>query len=200
MPKRSRKDTTNDNIQNSSRNKVSKRESERKSEFTKSANPFIFLDKINIEILRNIIKNPDVKSSEIAEKIDIPLSTIQRRRSRIETSAILKKSFVIDFHRLGLRVADLLIKISKGDIETIVKEIVDQHSKSILEVTVRLGQPDINLVVRIAYKDNDEIYEIMRTFNTIEHIDSIQWSEILKEVTTDRYGLIDNLFSRVKTI
>lgn len=194
MPKKSKK-TTN-NIQNSSANKLR----ERKTEFAASEKPAIFLDRINIEILRNIIKNPDIKSSEISEKIDIPLSTIQRRRSRIETSAVLKKSFEIDFHKLGLRVADLLIKISKGDIETIVSDIVKQHSKSILEVTVRLGQPDINLVVRIAYKDNDEVYGIMRTFNTIEHIDSIQWSELLKEVTIDKHGLIENLFSRVKTI
>ncbi|MGD9534746.1 MAG: hypothetical protein AB7V56_13385 [Candidatus Nitrosocosmicus sp.] len=112
----------------------------------------------------------------------------------------MKKSFVIDFHRLGLRVADLLIKISKGDIETIVSEIVKQYSKSILEITVRLDQPDIKLVIRLAYKDNDKIYEIMRTFNTIEHLESIQWSEILKEVTTDREGLAENLFSRVRTI
>jgi DNA-binding Lrp family transcriptional regulator len=195
MPKRSRKNATNTNIQNPSR-KVR----ERKIRISTSENPVIFLDKINIEILRNIIRNPDIKSSEISEKIDIPLSTIQRRRSRIETSAVLKKSFEIDFHRLGMRVADLLIKITKGDIETIVSEIVKQHSKSILEITVRLGQPDINIVARIAYKDNDEIYEIMRTFNTIEHLDSIQWSEILKEVTIDRHGLIENLFSRVKTI
>ncbi|MGD9674188.1 MAG: Lrp/AsnC family transcriptional regulator [Candidatus Nitrosocosmicus sp.] len=194
MPKKSKK-TTN-NIQNASANKLR----ERKTEFAASEKPAIFLDRINIEILRNIIKNPDIKSSEISEKIDIPLSTIQRRRSRIETSAVLKKSFEIDFHKLGLRVADLLIKISKGDIETIVSDIVKQHSKSILEVTVRLGQPDINLVVRIAYKDNDEVYGIMRTFNTIEHIDSIQWSELLKEVKIDKHGLIENLFSRVKTI
>jgi DNA-binding Lrp family transcriptional regulator len=166
----------------------------------RSENPVIFLDKINIEILRNIIKNPDIKSSEIAKYLNIPLSTIQRRRSRLESLAILKKSFVIDFHRLGLRVADLFIKITKGDIETIVSEILKQHSKSILEVTIRLGQPDINLVVRIAYKDNDEIYGIMSTFNTIEHVDSVQWSEIIKEVAIDRNGLIENLFSRIKTI
>lgn len=113
MPKRSRKDATNNNIQNPSRKRERERE---KSEFSTSENPVIFLDKINIEIMRNIIRNPDIKSSEISEKIDIPLSTIQRRRSRIETSAVLKKSFAIDFHRLGMRVADLLIKITKGDI------------------------------------------------------------------------------------
>ena len=206
MSNKSQKNATNNNRQNSPHNKVSEKkrmrgEREReKLEFATSENSVIFLDKINLEILRNITENPDIKSSEISQKIDIPLSTIQRRRSRIENSAVLKKDFVIDFHKLGLRVADLLIKISKGDIEIIVSEIVKQHSKSILEITVRLGQPDINLAVRIAYKDNNEVYEIMRTFNTIDHIDFIQWSEILKEVTTNRNGLIENLFSRIKTI
>ena len=195
MPKRSRKNTNN--IQNSHRNKNTRL---RKSEFATTENPVIPLDKINIEILRNIIRNPDIKSSEISEKIGIPLSTVQRRRSKLENSAILKKNFESDFHRLGLRIADLLIKISKGDIETIVNEIVNLHSKSILEVTVRIGQPDINLAIRVAYKDNDEIYEIMRSFNTIETLDSIQWSEILKEVTTDKHELTENLFSRIKTL
>lgn len=199
MPNRSGKNTIN--IQNSPSNKSKNmRERDKKSELATVENPVIFLDKINIEILRSIIKNPDIKSSEIAKYLNIPLSTIQRRRSRLETSAILKKSFVIDFHRLGLRVADLFIKVSKGDIENIVSEIVKQHSKSILEITIRLGQPDINLVVRIAYKDNDEIYEIMRTFNTIKYLDPVQWSEIIKEITIDRHKLIENLFSQVKTI
>ncbi len=99
-----------------------------------------------------------------------------------------------------MRVGDLLIKISKDDVEQIVDKIIERHSKSILEVTVRMGQPDINLVVRIAYKDNNEIYEIMRTLNTIENIESIQWSEILKEITTDKHGLIESLFSRVNYI
>lgn len=83
------------------------------------------------------------------------MSTIQRRRSRIENSALLSKNLDIDYPRLGMRVADLLIKISKGDIEKIVNQITAKHSKSILEVTVRIGHPDVNLVVRIVYKDND---------------------------------------------
>lgn len=194
MPRRSRKSTKI--IQDSSTKKVR----ERKSDVPATKNQVILLDRINMEILKHMIKNPEIRSSEIAHNINTPLSTIQRRRSKLETSAVLKKSFAIDFHRLGLRVADLLIKVSKGDIETIVAEIISKHSKSILEISIRLGQPDINLVVRIAYKDNDEIYEIMRTLNIIEHLDSMQWSEILKEVTIDKYGLIENLFSRVKTI
>ena len=40
----------------------------------------------------------------------------------------------------------------------------------------------------------------MRTLNTIEPLESIQWSEILKEITMTRDGLIENLFSGVKSI
>jgi DNA-binding Lrp family transcriptional regulator len=165
-----------------------------------SENPLVIFDKINIEIMKYIWKNPDIKSSEIAEKVDIPLSTIQRRRSRIENSSLLRKSFDLHYHRLGMRTADLLIKITKGDVERIVDQIIEKHSKSVLEVTVRIGHPDVNLVVKIVYKDNDEIYEIMRTVNTIENLESIQWSEILKDITVDRDGLIENLLSRVRSI
>jgi hypothetical protein len=70
MPKRSHKNATNNTTQNSPRNKVSKSERvrEKKLEFDKSEEPVIFLDKINIEILKNIIRNPDAKSLEISKK------------------------------------------------------------------------------------------------------------------------------------
>jgi len=194
MSRRIRKNTikSQEYIQNRVSNKKTKIRISEKSDVT--------FDKINIEIFRNVLKNPDIKSSEIAKLVDIPLSTIQRRRSRIERSHLLQKNFVIDYQRLGLRIADLLIKISKGDIEKIINDVVKQHSKSILEITVRIGHPDINLVVRMAYKNSDEIYEIMRTVNTIENLESVQWSEILKEIKLDRQGLIENLFAQIKSV
>lgn len=162
--------------------------------------PGVVLDSINVEILKKIISNPNIKSSEIAHDINIPLSTIQRRRSLIETSAILKKIFVVDFHRLGFRIADVLIKVPKGDIENIINHLVQLYTKNILEMTIRLSQPGINLVVRFAYRNNDDLYEMMRTFNKIEHVESIQWSEILKEVTLDKQGLLEHLFSNIKSV
>lgn len=189
MSKRSKRNNNNKKI-SSTKNKRNKI-----PEPISLENPLIF-DKINVEIIKHIWKNPDIRSSEISEKVHIPLSTIQRRRSKIENSALFTKNFDLDYHRLGMRVADLLIKTLKGDVERIVDQITEKHSKSILEVTVRIGHPDVNLVVRIAYKNNDEIYEIIRTLNTLENVESIQWSEILKEITTDKQGLIENLFQR----
>lgn len=189
MSKRSKRNNNNKKI-SSTKNKRNKI-----PEPISLENPLIF-DKINVEIIKHIWKNPDIRSSEISEKVHIPLSTIQRRRSKIENSTLFTKNFDLDYHRLGMRVADLLIKTLKGDVERIVDQITEKHSKSILEVTVRIGHPDVNLVVRIAYKNNDEIYEIIRTLNILENVESIHWSEILKEITTDKQGLIENLFQR----
>ncbi|MGN6615331.1 MAG: winged helix-turn-helix transcriptional regulator, partial [Candidatus Nitrosocosmicus sp.] len=36
----------------------------------------IILDKTNLKIIRELVENPNVKSSEISEKLQIPLSTI----------------------------------------------------------------------------------------------------------------------------
>lgn len=153
----------------------------------------IYFDNTNLRILENIILNPNIKSSEIAKKIKVPLSTIQRRRSRIESSSMLKKKFEIDTKKIGLRSADMLIKVTKGQIESVADQIFKRHSKSILEMSVRIGQLDFNLVAKVVYKDSDEIYRIIETVNTIDYVESIQWSEIVKILISNENGLVENL-------
>lgn len=101
---------------------------------------------------------------------------------------------------MGMRIADILIKVSKGDAEKIISEITNRHSENVLEITIRLGHSNINIGVRIAYRDNSEIYEILQTINMIEYVENVQWSEILKEIVFDKHDLIQNLFSRGKDL
>jgi DNA-binding Lrp family transcriptional regulator len=42
------------------------------------------LDDINIKIVSELVRQPDMSSLALAKKLDIPLSTLQRRRARIE--------------------------------------------------------------------------------------------------------------------
>lgn len=153
----------------------------------------IVFDNTNLRILENIIWNPNTKSADIAKKLKIPLSTIQRRRARIEASTMLQKKFEIDTKKIGLRSADMLIKVTKGQIENVANEIFKRHSKSILEMSVRIGQLDFNLVCKVVYKDSDEIYKIIETVNTIDHVESVQWSEIVKIILSNENGLVENL-------
>jgi DNA-binding Lrp family transcriptional regulator len=155
-------------------------------------------DNINLKILELIMINPDIKSSDIAKKISIPLSTVQRRRARIENSTMLQKKFEIDTKKIGLRTADMLIRVTKGQIESVANQIAKLHSKSILEMSLRIGQLDFNLVVKVVYKDSDEIYEIIKTVNTIDYVESVQWSEIVKIILRKENGLVENLLELSK--
>jgi len=158
----------------------------------------IDFDSINIKILENIIINPDIKSAEIAKKINIPLSTVQRRRSRIEKSTMLQKKFEVDTKKIGLRTADMLIKVIKGQVESVADEIAKLHSKSVLEISIRIGQLDFNLVVKVVYKDSDEIYDIIKTVNTFDYVESVQWSEIVRIILRKENGLVENLLELSK--
>ncbi|WP_458743949.1 AsnC family transcriptional regulator [Candidatus Nitrosocosmicus sp. T] len=74
----------------------------------------VHLDNLNLKIIEELLNNGDIKSSEIASKLKIPLSTIQRRRATLEKFDILKKNYSLDVTKLGLRVAEVSISTKKG--------------------------------------------------------------------------------------
>ncbi|HEY1211616.1 MAG TPA: hypothetical protein VGE82_01595 [Nitrososphaera sp.] len=55
----------------------------------------ISLDELNLKIMTAMINDAEVKSTAMAKKYRSPLSTIQRRRAKLERT-ILKKRYDID--------------------------------------------------------------------------------------------------------
>jgi DNA-binding Lrp family transcriptional regulator len=111
---------------------------------------------------------------------------------------MLQKKFEVDTKKIGLRTADMLIKVTKGQIENVASEIAKLHSKSVLEISIRIGQLDFNLVVKVVYKDSDEIYDIIKTVNTFDYVESVQWSEIVRIILRKENGLVENLLELSK--
>lgn len=124
-----------------------------------------------MQILQELLKNHNIKSSEISLKLKIPLSTIQRRRGFIEKSGFLQHKYELDPKKFGLRLADLLVDVSKGDCEQIAKEILNQYRKNILLVTIRMGSPKINLIATLVYKTPMKylkLCNILEEWNTLK--------------------------------
>jgi len=59
------------------------------------------LDKKDVTILNELLVNPDVTSLNISKKLKLPLSTLQRRRTALERSSIIKKSYELDAKQFG---------------------------------------------------------------------------------------------------
>jgi DNA-binding Lrp family transcriptional regulator len=70
------------------------------------------MDQLNLKIIKDMISYSDIKSVDMAKRYNTPLSTIQRRRTKLE-GMILKRRYYIDISRLGWRQADLLISVAQ---------------------------------------------------------------------------------------
>ena len=141
----------------------------------------ITLDSINLGIVEALVNNGDVKSSEIAAKLKIPLSTIQRRRSNLEKSLILRKNYTLDLKKLGLRVSEISVATRKGESQNIMNNFYNKHKKNIVDMALRIGNPDTNISFRVAYTDSIELFNLLEEIKEMEAVSMVQWSEYITE-------------------
>jgi DNA-binding Lrp family transcriptional regulator len=153
------------------------------------------IDRINLKIIDELISNGDIKSSEIAEKLKIPLSTIQRRRTRIEKS-ILKKKYQMDLTQLGYRTAQIFVDVQKGKAKETGEELIKKYNRNIVSASTRINSSN-NLCLEVVYNGSDELHYLLEEIKSIPLADKVDWSEqvtmigdnmslIIKNTLTDR--------------
>ena len=163
------------------------------------------LDRKDLIILSEMLANPDVSGIDISKKLKLPLSTVQRRKTAIERSSIVRKSYEVDAKLFGWRTADILISVEKGDCVEIANRLLVENlvlgldsdiskvlnnknsnntfvSPRVIESSLRIGDPVINVVARVIYKSSDELFYIIQRIKKMPHITRVEWSEIVKVV------------------
>jgi DNA-binding Lrp family transcriptional regulator len=151
------------------------------------------LDKINLKIIEELLNNGEIKSSEIASKLKIPLSTIQRRRATLEKFDILKKNYSLDVTKLGLRVAEVSISTKKGSSRKVLDEIYNRHRKYITDMSLRVGNPDTNISFRIVYKNSSRLFNLLEEIKGNLMVDKVDWSEYITEKKNNQSSFSDLL-------
>ncbi len=154
----------------------------------------IHLDNINLKIIEELLNNGDIKSSEIASKLAIPLSTIQRRRSMLEKYSVLEKTYTLDPKKLGLRISEISINTKKGNSHEVMKEIYKSHRRNIVDMSLRIGNPDTNISFRIVYKNSVFLFNLLEEIKENEMVNGVSWSEYISEKKNDQSSFVD-LFS-----
>jgi DNA-binding Lrp family transcriptional regulator len=173
-----------------------------KNEIDQLSNPYIIdnnyshihLDNINLKIIEELLNNGDIKSSEIATKLAIPLSTIQRRRSMLEKYSVLEKTYTLDPKKLGLRISEISINTKKGNSHEVMKEIYKSHRRNIVDMSLRIGNPDTNISFRIVYKNSVFLFNLLEEIKENEMVNGVSWSEYISEKKNDQSSFVD-LFS-----
>ena len=212
MRKTNRESNITDDLQSVGREAASKRRLSKSSqlmditadqepiEYGRSGISFARLDKINIGIVKELLNNPNAKSADIASKLRIPLSTIQRRRAGLENSSILRKAYDLDYSRLGWREAELLVTVQKGKCRNIAQQLLKTFKNNIKSSTLRIGDPEINVAADIIYRSSPELLNILEVVKNMEFVSYVEWSEITEVVgrnNIDMQSLLNNSASGI---
>ena len=154
------------------------------------------LDDINIKIVSELVKEPNMSSISLANKLDIPLSTIQRRRATLEKS-IIKKKYYFNYKAFGGRVGDLIINVDRGRSKEVSKLLLERYKCNVTFCHTRIDSAH-NVLVRVVYKDTEELHKLIESVKSMEFVTDVQWSEVVEIIGDNDSDVIANFFNKSK--
>jgi len=156
-------------------------------------------DDLNIKIVRELVGNSDISSTDIAQKYGVPLSTIQRRRAKLEES-ILKKAYTLDIRQLGWRTADLLISVEKGKADETAQKLLENNKVNVIVASLRIGHPQVDVMADVFYRDSIELHSLTEKVKAMPYVTFVEWAEVVKVVGSNFSSILDKVFNNVNGV
>jgi DNA-binding Lrp family transcriptional regulator len=136
------------------------------------------LDRKLLKIL--LSPNGDLKSSKsLSAKLGIPITTVRRRRKRLE-SKFLKMHYILDIEKFGWKRVDFFISIRNGMVNAVANKLLT--SDEVTYVAKSIGEHTIDLRVEAIVKDNGSILDLLEKIKAMEGVKDVVWSEIVNIV------------------
>ena len=135
------------------------------------------IDKKLLQIL--LSPNGNIKSSSISKELGVPITTIRRRRKRLE-SEFLKSYYVLDIEKFGWRRVDFFISVKNGKINSVANKLMDIDE--VTYVGKSIGEHTIDLRVESIVKDNVILLDLLEKIKGMDGVNDVVWSEIVSVV------------------
>ena len=136
------------------------------------------LDRKLLKIL--LMPDESLKSSaSLCTKLGIPITTIRRRRKRLEKK-FLKIQYVLDIEKFGWRRIDFFISIRNGLVNAVAKKLLELNE--VTYVGKSIGEHTIDLRVETIVKDNSVLLDLLEQIKGMEGVKDVVWSEIVSVV------------------
>ena len=139
------------------------------------------LSAVDRTILKILLSpNREMKSTvSIAKKIGIPVTTVRRRRRRLEKD-FLKVHYVLDIEKFGWRRIDFFISILQGKVNQVASNLMKLND--VTYVGKSIGEHTIDLRVETIVKDNSVLLNLLEEIKAMEGVRDVVWSEIVSIV------------------
>ena len=135
------------------------------------------IDKKLLQIL--LSPNGNITSSSISKELGVPITTIRRRRKRLE-SEFLKSYYVLDVDKFGWRRVDFFISIKNGKINSVANKLMEIDE--VTYVGKSIGEHTIDLRVETIVKDNVILLDLLEKIKGMDGVNDVVWSEIVSVV------------------
>ncbi|HEX6068065.1 MAG TPA: Lrp/AsnC family transcriptional regulator [Nitrososphaera sp.] len=119
-----------------------------------------------------------LSSTEIAQKMKRPLTTVQRRSKRLIDKGYVVGVIHINFKKFGLRRGLLHFKCKTTEMQEAVEKIA--AIKGVESASGYLGSLDI--IANVVYADSTEVLSIIRKARDMNLVTDVTWSEEIHSV------------------
>jgi DNA-binding Lrp family transcriptional regulator len=145
----------------------------------KDPNSIRILSELDKKIICQMLESGGhVSSLSISRELDIPLSTIQRRRSRLDET-LVERSYSLKVEKLGWKRGILLISVSSGNTVGLGKEILE--CSDMVESVYRMnGDSIMDLRAEIIFKSNSDLVTLMDQIKTMPGVRTVVWGECMQ--------------------
>lgn len=136
------------------------------------------LSPVDKKILKTLLSSTgEISSLILSRELDIPLSTVQRRRKRLEAD-FLEASYSPKLEKLGWRVAMLFVQTEKGNTVGIGREILS-WKESMLRVWRAIGAETTDIITEVIFKDNRDLMHIIERVKAVKGVTGLSWVELV---------------------
>jgi DNA-binding Lrp family transcriptional regulator len=135
------------------------------------------ISKVDKEILKILLEpNARVSSHALSEKLQVPLTTVQRRRNHLEAK-YLDISYSLKLRNLGFRRIDFFLYTAGGNTSEIGRELLKR--KEIVSVGRSVGEHTIDLRAEAIVKDSSQLLDLLEVMKAMPKVRDVIWSEIV---------------------
>jgi hypothetical protein len=152
----------------------------------------VYFTEVDKKVLKSLLDSSGrVSSLSLSRRLEIPLTTVQRRRKRLE-SEFLEVSYSLKLEKLGWRNAQLLISTHKGMTSPVGKELLGH--RSITRVSKSIGEHTIDIHAESVFKNNKELLDVIEWVKSLDGVREVVWTEPVETVGKNsamQYEIID---------
>ncbi len=146
------------------------------------------LSETDREILKVLLGSTGkISSLQLSKRLGIPLSTIQRRRKKLE-SDFLEMSYSLRVEKFGWRRVSLFISAQNGRTAEIARELLSWKDCTIL-ASRTMGKNNVDVAAECLVSGNDALLRLIEKVKSIG-VQDVSWSETVEVVGHNQGHLV----------